>query len=147
MSTLEKNLYKNLKVESVRVPSAPLTSGTYRGISTVNPRSKEFKTFDLGLIKQDIINHFQIRLGERLENPSFGTIIWDVLYEPLTDSIKDAIVKNVTDIINFDPRVSITKVTVDSFEYGIQVECELLYLDYSISEQLRFQFDRNASIE
>jgi phage baseplate assembly protein W len=147
MSTLEKNLYKNLRVESQRVQSAALTAGTYRGISTVNPNTREFKLFDLGLIKQDIINHFHIRLGEKLENPSFGTIIWDVLYEPLTDSLKDAIVKNVTDIINYDPRVNVIKVTVDSFEFGIQVECELVYLDYSISEQLRFEFDRDASIE
>jgi phage baseplate assembly protein W len=147
MSTLEKNLYKNLKVESVRVQSAPLTAGTYRGISTVNPNTKEFKLFDLGLIKQDIVNHFHIRLGEKLENPTFGTIIWDVLHEPLTDSLKDAIIKNVTDVINFDPRVNVTRVIVDSFEYGIQIECELIYLDYSISEQLRFQFDREAGIE
>ena len=47
MSTLEKNLYKNLKVESLRVQSVPLTAGTYRGISTVNPNTKEFKLFDL----------------------------------------------------------------------------------------------------
>lgn len=147
MSTLEKNLYKNLKVESTGFQSAPLTAGTYRGLSTINPDSKEFKIFDLGLIKQDIINHFHIRLGEKLENPRFGTIIWDVLYEPLTDSLKDAIIKNVTDIINYDPRVNVTRVIVDSFEYGIQVECELVYLDYSISEQLQFQFDRDAGID
>lgn len=147
MSTLEKNLYKNLRVESQRVQSAALTYGTYRGISTVNPNTKEFKIFDLGLIKQDIINHFHIRLGEKLENPRFGTIIWDVLYEPLTDSLKDAIIKNVTDIVNYDPRVNVVSVTVDSFEYGIQVECELIYLDYSISEQLRFEFDRESGIE
>lgn len=147
MSTLEKNLYKNLRVESQRVQSAALTAGTYRGISTVNPNTKEFKIFDLGLIKQDIINHFHIRLGEKLENPRFGTIIWDVLYEPLTDSLKDAIIKNVTDIVNYDPRVNVVSVTVDSFEYGIQVECELIYLDYSISEQLRFEFDRESGIE
>jgi phage baseplate assembly protein W len=147
MSTLEKNLYKNLRVESRQMQSVPLTAGTYRGISTVNPNTKEFKIFDLGLIKQDIINHFHIRLGEKLENPTFGTIIWDALYEPLTDALKDAIIKNVTDIINYDPRVNVTKVIVDSFEFGIQVECELVYLDYSISEKLRFEFDRDAGIE
>ena len=147
MSTLEKNLYKNIRVDSQRVQSVPLTAGTYRGISTVSPDTKEFKLFDLGLIKQDIINHFHIRLGEKLENPGFGTIIWDVLYEPLTDALKDAIIKNVTEIINYDPRVNVTKIVVDSFEFGIQVECELVYLDYSISEQLRFEFDRDAGIE
>jgi phage baseplate assembly protein W len=147
MSTLEKNLYKNIRVDSIRTQSAAISAGTYKGISTVYPSTKEFKIFDLGLIKQDLINHFHIRLGEKLENPTFGTIIWDVLYEPLTDSLKDAIIKNVTDIINYDPRVNVTGIIVDSFEYGIQIECELVYLDYSISEQLRFRFDRESGIE
>jgi phage baseplate assembly protein W len=146
MSSLEKNLYKNLRVAPVRRELPPLSSGTYRGISTVNPNSKEFKIYDLALIKQDIINHFHVRLGEKLENPSFGTIIWDVLYEPLTDNLKDVIVSNVTEIINYDKRVKVDRVTVDSFESGIQIECELTYLEYSISEKLRFQFDQENGL-
>jgi phage baseplate assembly protein W len=146
MSSLEKNLYKNLRVAPVRRELPPLSSGTYRGISTVNPNSKEFKIYDLALIKQDIVNHFHIRLGEKLENPSFGTIIWDVLYEPLTDNLKDVIVSNVTEIINYDKRVKVDRVTVDSFESGIQIECELTYLEYSISEKLRFQFDQENGL-
>jgi phage baseplate assembly protein W len=146
MSSLEKNLYKNLRVSPVRRELPPVSSGTYRGISTVNPNSKEFKIYDLALIKQDIVNHFHIRLGEKLENPSFGTIIWDVLYEPLTDNLKDVIVSNVTEIINYDKRVKVDRVTVDSFESGIQIECELTYLEYSISEKLRFQFDQENGL-
>lgn len=147
MSSLEKSLYKNIRVESSRIQNPLITAGTYRGISTVNPNTRDFKLFDLALIRQDLINHFHIRMGERLENPNFGTIIWDVLYEPLTDSLKEAIVQNVTEIINFDPRINVTNISVDSFEYGIQIECELTYLDYSISEQLKFQFDQDNGIE
>ena len=146
MSSLEKNLYKNLKIQSQQVVNKPISSRAYRGISTVNPDTKDFKSYDLGLIKQDIINHFHIRLGEKLERPDFGTIIWDVLYEPLTDSLKQAIVKNVTDIIRYDPRVTVDKISVDTYESGIQIQCELTYLDYSISEFLQFRFDRQNGI-
>lgn len=146
MSSLEKNLYKNLRVTNSRREKPPISAGTYRGISTVNPNSKEFKIYDLGLIKQDIVNHFHIRMGEKLENPAFGTIIWDVLYEPLTDNLKDLIVSNVTEIINYDKRVKVDRVTVDSYESGIQIECELTYLEYSISEKLRFQFDQENGL-
>jgi phage baseplate assembly protein W len=146
MSSLEKNLYKNLKIQPQNVVVRPIESRTYRGISTTDPDTKEYKLFDIGLIKQDIVNHFHIRLGEKLENPSFGTIIWDVLYEPFTESLKEVIVKNVTEIINYDPRVTVDKIVVDSFESGIQIQCELTYLDYSISEYLQFRFDRNNSI-
>jgi phage baseplate assembly protein W len=146
MSSLEKNLYKNLKIQPQNVVVNPVESRTYKGISTTDPDTKEFKLFDIGLIKQDIVNHFHIRLGEKLENPSFGTIMWDVLYEPFTESLKDTIVKNVTEIINYDPRVTVDKIIVDSYESGIQIQCELTYLDYSISEYLQFRFDRNNNI-
>jgi len=146
MSSLEKNLYKNLRVVPPKRENPKVSAGTYRGISTVNPESKEFKLYDLALIKQDLINHFHIRLGEKLENPAFGTIIWDVLFEPLTDSLRDAIIQNVTEIINYDKRVKADRVTVDSYEYGIQIECDLTYLEYSISEQLKFSFDQRNGL-
>ena len=147
MSTLEKNLYIKLRLQLPKKELPKVTAGAYRGISTVNPNSKEFKLYDLALIKQDIVNHFHIRLGEKLENPGFGTIIWDILYEPLTDALKDIIVQNVTEIISVhEPRVKVDRVIVDSYESGIQIECELTYLEYSISEKLRFTFDQNNGL-
>jgi phage baseplate assembly protein W len=85
-------------------------------------------------------------MGEKLERPEFGTIIWDVLFEPLTDSLKEAITQNVNDIINFDPRVQAEEIVVDSFENGIQVYTTLTYLDYNITEQLRFTFDKENGL-
>ena len=118
----------------------------YRGFSTVNVENNSFQMYDLNLIKQDLINHFNIRQGEKLADPTFGCIIWDALFEPLTDVLKDAIVKNVTRIINTDPRTSATEVQVTEFEQGLQIECTLTYLTYNISEQLRLQFDKDTGI-
>jgi phage baseplate assembly protein W len=146
MSTLEKNLYKNLKVQPQLVASNPITNKSYKGISTVNPNNKDFKSSDIALIKQDIVNHFNIRMGEKLENPEFGTIIWDVLFEPLTNDLKESVIKNVTDIVNYDPRVKVDNIVVDQYEYGLQIQCTLLYLDYSISEELVFRFDRENGL-
>lgn len=144
MSTLEKNLYKRVKIESNQVPEAPVSNSAYRALSTINESNKSFRLYDIEVIKQDIINHFHIRQGEKLENPEFGTIIWDVLFEPLTENLKEAIVQNVTDIINYDPRVNADRVIVDSYENGIQIECVLTYLNYNISEQMRFKFDQDS---
>jgi len=120
-----------------------MTSKSYRGMSTISDETSGVKLYDLALIKQDLVNHFHIRYGEKLENPNFGTIIWDVLYDPLTDRLKEAIVKNVTEIVNYDPRITVDRITVDTYENGIQIECELTYLPYSISETLQFRFDRD----
>ena len=81
MSTEEKKLYKEVTVKSNERPQIEPAKRTYRGISTVNPNNTSFKLFDIALIKQDIINLFHIRKGEKLEDPDFGTIIWDMVYE------------------------------------------------------------------
>lgn len=146
MSTLEKKLYKEIEVKSNKRPSPPTSSRAYRGVSTVNPENTSFNLYDIALIKQDIINHFHIRVGEKLENPEFGTIIWDVLFEPMTDQLKEAIANNVTDIINYDPRVQVEQVLVDTYESGILIECTLTYLPYSISESMRLKFDEDNAI-
>lgn len=146
MSTLEKNLYKNLKLKTAKTTDAPLVDKSYKGLSTVSRVSKDFRLKNLELIKQDIINHFHIRLGEKIENPEFGTIIWDVLFEPMTSGLQNAILQNVTEIINYDPRVQANDIVVDTYESGIQIYAELTYIDYNISEQLTLRFDQKNGL-
>ena len=146
MSTQEKRLYKEVTVKSSKQPSVPVQSRAYRGISTANPDNTSFNLYDIALIKQDIINHFHIRVGEKLEDPDFGTIIWHVLFEPMTEALRDAISQNVTEIINYDPRVNVEKVIVDTYESGIMIECTLTYLPYNISESMRLKFDEDNAI-
>jgi phage baseplate assembly protein W len=143
MATSEKPLYKNITIEGKK-DSIP-ASKTYRGISTV-ANSKNFNLYDIAIIKQDIINHFHIRQGEKLENPKFGTIIWDILFEPFTEDVKQAIIKNVTEIINYDPRVNVKDIIIDTYESGIQIDCSITYLPYSITETLRLRFDQNNGL-
>lgn len=143
MSTQEKKLYDEIEVRGNRQPTAPSESRAYRGISTVNAENDSYNLYDIALIKQDIINHFHIRQGEKLENPEFGTIIWDVLFEPMTENLQQAIASNVTKIINYDPRVRVDKITVGTYESGIVIECELTYLTYNISEAMRLKFDED----
>ena len=144
MATNEKPLYKNISISSPNVPEA-VASKQYRGISTV-ANNKGFNLYDLQIIKQDIINHFHIRKGEKLENPKFGTIIWDILFEPFTDDLKELIVKDVTEIINYDPRVRVQSVVIDTYESGIQLDCTISYLPYSITETLRLKFDQSNGL-
>ena len=144
MATNEKPLYKNVTVSN-DIDNPPVVSKQYRGVSTVaNP--KGFNLYDISIIKQDIINHFHIRQGEKLENPEFGTIIWDILFEPFTDDLKQLIIEDVTEIVNYDPRVSVDSVIVDSYESGIQIDCSLTYIPYSISESMRIKFDQDNGL-
>jgi phage baseplate assembly protein W len=117
-------------------------SNVYRGISTVNPQTTTFQSYDLELIKQDLINHFNIRKGEKIYNPEFGTIIWDALFEPFTDQVKEAVLNDVKQIIDSDPRVDIDSLAIVERDYGLQVQCVLFYNKFDVSEALQFTFDK-----
>ena len=135
-------LYDKITVKGkTPIAETPLPR-TYRGFSTISADSESYTLYDLALIKQDIINHFHLRQGEKISDPQFGTVIWDILFEPLTEDLKNLVLKNVEDIINYDPRVRADNIIVTSYESGIQIECELTYLPYNISETLQFRFDQ-----
>jgi phage baseplate assembly protein W len=115
---------------------------TYKGFSTVSQETENFSLYDFQLIQQDLLNHFHVRQGERLMNPTFGTIIWDLLFEPLTEELKELITQNVNTIINYDPRITANQVIVTQYETGIQIECVLTYLPYNIQQSMQFRFDQ-----
>lgn len=123
-----------------------ITAKMYKGFSTISPDTENFSLYDLDLVRQDLINHFHVRQGERLMQPDFGTIIWDLLFEPLTEELKALVVQNVNTIINYDPRIRAQNVIVTAYESGIQIECNLTYLPYNISQALKLRFDQKAGL-
>ena len=117
----------------------------YRGFSTVG-RTRKFRLTDFELVKQDLINHFYIRKGEKLMNPNFGTIIWNVIHEPLTEDLKSVIVTDINNIASSDPRLSIDNVIVTEYSQGIQVELQLRYVQTNQTNLLNLQFDNQNNI-
>jgi phage baseplate assembly protein W len=130
--------------QTATVPTAQ-SSFTYKGFNSKNSR-KKFKSYDIDLVKQDILNHFYIRKGEKLENPQFGTIIWDIIFEPFTQEVRELIANNVEEIINYDPRVAVNSVIVDSTDQGIRIEADIIYLPFNVNERMTLEFDRENNI-
>ena len=117
---------------------------TYKGFSTIGQTGK-FRLTDFDLVKQDIINNFQIRKGEKLMNPDFGTIIWNVIHEPLTEDLKAVIISDIKKIAAYDPRVSIDNVVITEYSQGIQVELQLRYVQTNQVNVMELQFDNETS--
>ena len=139
------NLYNKIVLKP-NIRNELVTPKMYKGFSTINPSTENFALYDFQLIQQDILNHFHIRQGERLMNPDFGTIIWDLLFEPLTDELKELIIQNVSQIVNSDPRVRAENPVITQYESGIQIECVLTYLPYNISQSMQLTFDQNNGL-
>ena len=87
-----------------------------------------------------------MRKGERVENPEFGTIIYDALFEPLTEDLKEQIIEDVTENLNADPRISTEEITVSEADKGIAIQASIRYVPLDITEKLRFSFDENSAL-
>lgn len=138
-------IHNKLTIKTAQSSNPPVPQ-KYRGFSTINTASKNFALYDFELIKQDILNHFYVRQGERLMQPGFGSIIWTVLFEPLTPEIQDLILQNVNEIMNYDPRVQASNILITPYDQGIQIECKLTYLPYNIQQNLQLKFDQQNGL-
>tara|TARA_S200000501_G_scaffold223403_1_gene209552 strand:+ start:275 stop:691 length:417 start_codon:yes stop_codon:yes gene_type:complete len=116
---------------------------TFKGFSS-RADKKNFKLYDFEVAKQDLINRLSVRKGERVENPEFGTIIYDAIFEPFTEDLKDAIVEDVTANLNADPRISTQEILVTEADKGIAIQATITYVPLNITEKLRFNFDENS---
>jgi phage baseplate assembly protein W len=115
----------------------------YKGFSTISGTS-QFTLTDFELAKQDLLNHFNIRKGEKLMNPDYGTIIWDTLFDPLDEPTKQLIYNDVKQIVAADPRITATSVVVTEYELGIQLELNLVFVQTNETGTLIVQFDQNS---
>jgi phage baseplate assembly protein W len=122
------------------------TSQFYKGFSTLDPQQRNSKLYDFDVIKQDLMNHFSTRKGERVMNPEFGSIIWNLLFEPFTQDIRNAIDTDIKQILGADPRITSPKINVAEAEYGLLLEVTMTFTGTDQSQTLRLAFDKNAGL-
>lgn len=111
------------------------------GFST-NKKFSNFKANDFDLAVEDLLNHFNIRIGEKLMNPKFGCIVWDMLFENFTEEVRQLVMENIGEIIDAEPRLNLNSIAVDEYEQGISVELDLQYVGSALSTKLRVAFDQ-----
>jgi phage baseplate assembly protein W len=139
-------LYNQQSVATNKATTIQTSSSfRYKGFSS-NETKNNFKLYDIELVKRDLMNHFYIRKGEKLENPNFGTIIWDMLFENFTSEVRRLITEDVEQIINYDPRVKVNALTIDSTDQGIRIQADVVYLPFNVNERMTFDFDKTNNI-
>lgn len=119
----------------------------YKGFSSVNDSVSNTKLFDFELVKQDILNHFKTRKGERVMNPEFGSIIWDLLMEPLTSQTREALKQDIETICTSDPRVTPIQMDLTEYENGFILEITLLLVNTNQSANMKLVFDQSLGLQ
>lgn len=123
------------------------TRGLYKGFSSFEfQANKTFKLYDIELVKMDLLNHIFTKQGERVMMPNFGTIIPEMVFEPLDNETVDTVTSEVLRVINYDPRVEIIDFEArPNFDEGtITVAARLFYIELNIVDdfELNIEFER-----
>jgi phage baseplate assembly protein W len=141
--------YKNIEINPVNYSSLHTERLTqfYKGFSTVNTLNRGSKLYDFNLVKQDLLNQFNTRKGQRVMNPKFGTIIWDLLMEPLTIEVQELLTNDVTNICKSDPRVYPVRIAINEYSQGFLVEINLAMKNTNQSSVLKLAFDQKVGLK
>ena len=125
---------------------AAKTNHFYKGFSSVDDNNTGSRLYDLDLIKQDIINHFNTKKGSRVMNPTFGSAIWDLLMEPLTETVREQLTDDITKICTSDPRVTPTQLDLTEYDNGYILEVTLLLNGTDQSSTMKLSFDQSIGL-
>jgi phage baseplate assembly protein W len=122
-----------------------MQTNLYRGYNSWKfDRQKIFRIRDIELVKTDLLNHIFTRKGERVMMPRFGTIIPEMVFEPLDEGTADIVENELEYVFNYDPRVEIEQlIVVPNYDNGsVMAIAQLWYIELNMSNtlELNIQF-------
>ena len=97
--------------------------------------------YNIEIVNQDLLNQINTRKGEKVMDPEFGCIVWDLLFEVKSPSIISDIQNDLTRIVNSDPRVTLQKIDIIEQDYGYVGLITLYYNQFATSRQLKVNFN------
>lgn len=121
----------------------------YKGFNTVDKEFGSFKLYDVELVKRDLLNELYTRKGERLMSPTYGSVIWDLLFDPLYDETVQIILDDCIRIVSKDPRLELLDITVSESidQQSVIVSLVLRYVPTSTVTELIAEFNRETSTD
>jgi phage baseplate assembly protein W len=114
---------------------------TFVGFNTIN-QNKKFTLVDFELIKRDLLNAFNIRQGELVGRPAYGTNIWDFVFENQLQETERALLAEIQRVAGGDPRLYINNIELFPQNNGILIQLEITVVPSTTAEQLSIFFDQ-----
>jgi phage baseplate assembly protein W len=115
----------------------------FKGFSTIG-KYKKFTLTDNELIKRDLLNALTIREGELPGRPSYGTRLWNFIFEPNTPDIVRQITAELERTTTYDPRIKINDIIVTTDPSGVVLELVVTFIPDLNPQVLQIKFDEEA---
>jgi phage baseplate assembly protein W len=138
--------FSTIGANQPKTTNAP--GGTGGGVgsitNSINP-GKKFKLTDENLVIRDFINALNIRQGEKVGQPSYGTTLWNFVFEPNTPDMQFALDNEIRRVASQDPRILIDYVKAYPQENGILMEVQIGVQPFNQALLLSVFFDSSTN--
>jgi phage baseplate assembly protein W len=114
---------------------------TFIGFNTIG-QNKKFTAVDFDLIKIDLLNAFNIRQGELVGRPGYGTVIWNYLFENQTAETQSLITQEIQRVCAGDPRVYISGMQIFPQQNGLLIQLGIAVVPNTNAQLLSVFFDQ-----
>jgi phage baseplate assembly protein W len=114
---------------------------TFIGFNTID-QFKKFTLVDFALIKRDLLNALNIRQGQLVGRPSYGTVIWDYVFENQTQETERQITAEIQRVCGGDPRLYLASVQLFPQQNGMLIQVEIQAVPSNDAERLSIFFDQ-----
>ena len=118
----------------------------FQGFSTKTNQFYPQRLYDIELAKQDLLNEIYTRKGERVMEPEFGSIVWELLFDPIGEQAQQDIKADMIKIVRRDPRWNLEEVqsnqTTD--QSSITVQLDLTFVPTTTPVQLLAKFEQRS---
>ena len=115
----------------------------FSGFSTKNKNAINHRLFGKDLVVEDLMNQIMTRKGERVMMPTYGSVIHDMIFEPLTPEVNDLIRFDLTRIVGEDPRAILEDIFVtDDNNHALNVQLSVSIIPTGEKVELTVNLER-----
>jgi phage baseplate assembly protein W len=133
---VHKGQYPSTNIDGTTIPFAKIPNITNTGNNT-------FVLNDIALVERNLRNHIFTPKGSRVMMPKFGTIIPDILFEPLNEYNINRIRQELTKVVDYDPRVKLINLTISPVRDENRVNCSMVlqYIELNVTRSMNFNLE------
>jgi Phage baseplate assembly protein W len=116
----------------------------YKGFSSKQyQHNKSYIMTDIELVKEDLVNHIFTRKGERVRMANFGTLIPELIFEPLDEIVINQIGAELNTVFTYDPRVELVDMVIIPYyeDKAIVALVDLIYVELATQDRLSLRLE------
>lgn len=106
---------------------------------------RRYRMTDEQLVVRDLLNAFNIPLGQKVGQPGYGTKIWSFVFDPNTQDTQQLLEDEIRRVITADPRITIGYIKLYPQENGINVEIQLSVNPFNQAQLLNIFFNNKTN--